>query len=175
MVRYELAIFDYDGTLCATDQAITHTILATFDHYGEPRPERATVHRLIGAGITLEQTLKSLHPSAEAMSSEDLGAWVSTYRALYRGVGQEHTALFDGVKSLLDNLATAGVRAVVTSNKGREAIVTSLDRFGLRSYFSMILGGDAATAKKPDPATQMSFNPRGISLSTIPRMTATSL
>ncbi len=56
------------------------------------------------------------------------------------------------MQDTLDELAGRGFRMAVVTNKPTPFVAPLLDMLGIGRYFSLILGGDDVTEKKPHPA-----------------------
>lgn len=152
MLPYLVVIFDFDGTLCATEKAILYTFKKTFEQKGITPPSEDAIKQAIGTGGNLSELLPQLHAVLQD-NPKELEEWVLHYRHIYDTDGGQLTTLFPGVEELLPRLKEAGIACVVISNKGQRAIEDSLERFHLRQYFDMIVGDNPEKPlnKKPDP------------------------
>ncbi|WP_181305913.1 HAD family hydrolase [Rufibacter sp. XAAS-G3-1] len=152
MLPYPVVIFDFDGTLCATENAILYSFKQAFDQKGITPPSPDAIRQAIGTGGNLSELLPLLHPPLQG-NPEELEDWVLHYRHIYDTDGGRLTTLFPGVEELLPRLKKEGIACVVISNKGQRAIEDSLERFHLRQYFDMIVGDNPKKPlkKKPDP------------------------
>lgn len=147
-----LFIFDYDGTLCDTLEAISDSLLSTFAEFSSVVPTQRGIARLIGTGKTLQETINELHSAGDGVLDDNaLKQWVGFYRKRYAEHGEAKVTLFDGAEEALARLREAG-DLVLLSNKGIEAIEDSLKRFSIRSYFSLVLAEELGQPRKPDPA-----------------------
>jgi phosphoglycolate phosphatase len=152
MSTFDLFIFDFDGTLCATHEAICYCLERTLEHYGAPIPPLGDMLKAIGAGISLADTLLRFSPSLAADGPEAVDAWVTTYRAIYNsGEGQARTVLFEGALDVLQALSACGASIVVVSNKGEKAVHAALDQFGIKPYVSLAVCDTKGIEKKPKP------------------------
>ncbi|AKQ46098.1 hypothetical protein TH63_11410 [Rufibacter radiotolerans] len=153
MVPYQLVIFDFDGTLCATESAILHTFQVAFERKGLTPPPEAEIKAALGTGGHLSELLLLLHPPLQQEGTAALQEWVSHYRYLYETEGARLTTLFEGTEEILSLLRQKDITCAVLSNKGQRAIELALEEFGLLSYFDLIIGDDPkhALRKKPDP------------------------
>lgn len=146
-----LFIFDYDGTLCDTLDAISSSLCATFAAFADTVPAQDEIARLIGTGKTLQETIHALRPaSGPALDADALKRWVEHYRRCYAEHGEARVALFDGAHETLAALSRVG-DLVLLSNKGIDAVETSLARFDIRRYFGLVLAEEPGQPKKPDP------------------------
>lgn len=152
MTNFKLFIFDFDGTLCATHEAICYCLEQTHRHYGVPVPPLADMLRAIGAGISLADTLLRFNPTLDADGPGGPEEWVKTYREIYNsGEGQSRTVLFDGAIDMLQALSDSGATIVVVSNKGEKAVHAALEHFGIGPYVSLAVCDTNGVEKKPKP------------------------
>ncbi|MFC6997889.1 HAD family hydrolase [Rufibacter roseus] len=164
MSPYRVLIFDFDGTLCATEEAILHTFRRTFEQEGTTPPSDEKVKEGISTGGNLNTMLPFLHPAlSDDSSGQLLQEWVLKYRQLYHTEGGALTTLFDGAEALFEQIQQQGLSCVVISNKGQQAIEQALEHFNLNKYFDLVIGDNPnlPMAKKPDPvAFQQVILPR---------------
>lgn len=151
--KYKLVIFDFDGTLCATHDAIVYCIRKTFAHLRGEGPEEKQITDTVSAGIGLEETFRTLG----LKENEEIELWVSTYRKFYANHGLEKMHLFNGVKKLFSLLVQSKISIAVVSNKGIAAVETALKHFGLVDYVSLTVGDTEGFEKKPSPLVFTKF------------------
>lgn len=144
-------IFDFDGTLCDTHEAILHCTERAFAAHGEAVPERAANEAAMRAGGAMGHSVLRLAPHLAA-EPERIAAIVATYRAIYdEGEGLALTRLFPGAAAMLDTLAARGFAFAIVSNKGESSVHASLEHFGLTGRFAPVIGDRAGFARKPAP------------------------
>ncbi|WP_324676725.1 HAD family hydrolase [Hymenobacter sp. GOD-10R] len=144
-MAYSLLLFDYDGTLCDSRQAIRYSLQQFFLAYNLPAPPEADVQRTIELGLSAPVTLQVLQPTA---TLEQITEWVPLYRGIYAEQGEPLVAPFPGAHEVVAQAAAQGLRPVVLSNKGSRVLEASLERFGLLSYFSLLIGDGSFPDKK---------------------------
>ncbi|GAB5097085.1 HAD family hydrolase [Caballeronia sp. LP006] len=146
----KLCLLDFDGTLCATHDAIRTCIELTFDHYGVERPDAARVEHVIEAGVVMSEAMRQLMGSRLSVAQAD--EWAATYRAYYVERGLQHTQLFADVERVLTELQTLGVALVITSNKAEASVKKAIDHYGIAHFFDMLVCDPPGLPKKPDAA-----------------------
>lgn len=146
-----LIIFDYDGTLCATHQAISHSLTGVFRERVQIELEPELVSHAIGRGISLHDTLRALHPQGEELVGTELDDWQQHYRAIYHEAAE---TLVEAFPDAADTIAACRevCPVAIVSNKGPEAIRHSLRQLGMDGLVQHIFGDDGVLPKKPDPA-----------------------
>ncbi|HRI89027.1 MAG TPA: HAD hydrolase-like protein, partial [Candidatus Hydrogenedentes bacterium] len=98
-VRIRAVVFDLDGTLIDSTDAIVQSCMHTFDVIGEPRPDRDAIVRNIG--YTLEQHFA-------LFTQHDVHDCARIYREHYAGICCAMTTLMPGAREALDALKTMG-------------------------------------------------------------------
>jgi len=149
--RFDLLIFDFDGTLCDTRVAIAHCLKRALAKYGRPIPPPEQMAKIVSKGLSLPETMISLDPSLRA-HGETVTEMVSAYRSFYRSEGDPLISAFSGTKAALQSVHTSGIKCIVVSNKGVDAIHRSLDRYELAPFIDLVLGDEPEGPIKPDPA-----------------------
>ncbi|KAJ3531912.1 hypothetical protein NM208_g371 [Fusarium decemcellulare] len=148
MTSIQLVIFDFDGTLFDTHQAISHSIKLTFDSLlPTSAPPETEIQKLIGSGMGLQDVLRAVHPTP---NSFDENEWTSAYRQIYAEDGQPLVTAFPGAQHLLS------IPTSIISNKGVAAVVKALENSGIKDIVpeQLIIGDKTPGAtRKPDPGS----------------------
>ena len=145
-MKYELVIFDLDGTLLDTLDDLTHAVNHALRLQGLPLRSREAVRLLIGNGIA--STVRRAIP-AEA-DGEAFAKALSDFRSYYFTHVNVYTRPYDGIVGLLDEMGDAGIKAAVNSNKA-DAATQSLCQAHMPGRFAFILGEQPDIPKKPAP------------------------
>lgn len=149
---YSLFLFDYDGTLCDSRQAIYHSLQQFFLTYHLPVPTLAEIAHVVERGLPTPLTMKALQPQAPA---DEIREWVVLYRALYAEQGEPLVVPFPGAQQVLAQVAARGLTPVVLSNKGIDVLEASLARFGLLEFVPLVIGDGSFPSQvlelKPSP------------------------
>jgi phosphoglycolate phosphatase len=127
--RFDLLVFDWDGTLADSTQAIVEALQAASRDVGLPVPDDIKSRSIIGLG--LRDALQVLFPEADEATGLQL---VDSYRSHYFARDDE-IRLFQGVREALQQLAGAGFMLAVATGKGRNGLNRDLAQTGLADYF----------------------------------------
>lgn len=141
-----LLIFDLDGTLIDSRRDLCTAVNLMRAHYALPPLPLDTVAGFVGDGVRKLVT-RSL-PESGVQQDEAVRLMTGFYRAHLT----DETVLYPGVREGVEALWKAGFKLALISNKVVEACETLLRHFGVRPFFSSVLGGDSGPALKPDPA-----------------------
>lgn len=145
--RRHILVFDLDGTLIDSGPDITAAVNGLFAELDLPAIGVDLVRRMVGDGapVLLERALAHVGSTLRAADLYD------RYMEHYGENAVGLTTIYPGVEAALDELAQAGCRMGVCTNKPFAPTVTVLEAFGLARYFGAVIGGDSLPQRKPDP------------------------
>ena len=143
-MKYELVVFDWDGTLLDSAGAIVRAIQAACRDIGHPPPSDAQARHVIGLGLG-----DALRHAAPELPPERYPEMIERYRFHYLG-GDHELTLFEGIPALLADLRAAGHTLAVATGKSRLGLERSLDHSGLRPLFHASRCADECHSK-PHP------------------------
>ena len=127
--RYDLIVFDWDGTLSDSTALIAASIRAACVDVGQPMPSERDARYVIGLGLAA-----ALAHVAPALAADGRRALAERYR--HHFLAREHDVpLFDGAAALLAGLEDAGYRLAVATGKSRAGLDRALARNGLERRF----------------------------------------
>jgi phosphoglycolate phosphatase len=143
--EFDLVVFDWDGTLMDSTPTITRCIQAACRDLGLPVPSDEIASHVIGLGLrdALQMAVPSLDPAHYPRLSE-------RYRFHYL-IGDKETALFTGIRELLEALRARGRFLAVATGKSRVGLNRALEAAGLMRMFDATRCADE-TFSKPHPA-----------------------
>lgn len=145
MKRFELIVFDWDGTLMNSEARIVTCMQRAAADTGLDVPEPAQARDIIGLG--LDEAVARLFPGADA---ETVSRLVAAYRGHWLGEEVEPETMFDGAKALVDSLHAAGYLLAVATGKSRRGLDRALAQTGLGDCFHATRCADEAFSK-PHP------------------------
>ncbi|WP_028453678.1 HAD-IA family hydrolase [Chitinilyticum aquatile] len=143
--RFDLLVFDWDGTLMDSTATITYAIRQAFHDVGLPVPSERDARYVIGYGLT--EAMQHLAPAAD---DGQIRRVVDAYRHYYLARDQQ-LVLFDGVREGLQRFADAGFTLCVATGKSRAGLARVLEATGLGPFFLATRTADESFSK-PHPA-----------------------
>jgi len=142
--RFDLIVFDWDGTLMDSAGAIVACIQAAARDLGlEPPPEERARHVI---GLGLGEALRHALPELEDGRHHELA---DRYRHHYLAQDHELT-LFDGAEDMVRMLDEAGYSLAIATGKSRKGLDRALESSGLGPLFHATRCADECHSK-PHP------------------------
>jgi phosphoglycolate phosphatase len=126
--RYDLIVFDWDGTLANSTQMIVDCMRAASAEAGLQVPEPKDASHIIGLGLA-----EAIHALFGDLSPSQYQLLVARYRYHYYA-RDEDTPLFEGVMDSMRYLSEAGYMLAVATGKGRNGLNKSLAKTGLVDF-----------------------------------------
>ncbi|MGZ5277749.1 MAG: HAD-IA family hydrolase, partial [Caldimonas sp.] len=142
--RFDLIVFDWDGTLFDSTRLIARCIQAACADVGIAVPSDRDASYVIGLGLG-----DALRHAAPELPRERYGELGARYRHHYLA-SQDDLVLFDGTLEMLHALKARNHWLGVATGKSRRGLDEALQRSELRGMFDATRTADE-TAGKPDP------------------------
>ena len=143
--RFELLIFDWDGTLVDSIQWIVASLNFAARDQGLPVPPERLARSVIG--LSLGRAMETLFPQARESDIEPL---MAAYQHHYNSKPPGPEALFKGVPAMLDSLRQGGYKLAVATGKTRAGLDHAMAATGAAGWFDATRAA-GETASKPDP------------------------
>lgn len=143
--KFDLIVFDWDGTLMDSTATIVKCIQASARDLGLPIPDDKAAAYVIGLG--LQDAMQAALPALEPKYYPRM---VERYRYHYLANDWE-LSLFDGAREMLVELSQQGYFLAVATGKSRVGLNRALDAVKLLSLFNATRCADE-TFSKPHPA-----------------------
>jgi phosphoglycolate phosphatase len=143
-MKYQLLVFDWDGTIIDSASTIAECIQLAAGDVGLDVPTREQASHVIGLGLhdALRYAVPQLRP-------EQMSEFVARYR--YHFLKREDAmGLFDGMRELIEGMSKVRTLAIATG-KSRRGLDRALEATGLKPYFQSSRCADE-THPKPHPA-----------------------
>jgi phosphoglycolate phosphatase len=142
--RFELVVFDWDGTLIDSAGAIVACMQAACRDLGVPVPDDDRASHVIGLGL-----VDALSYAVPALPPSEYGRLAERYRVhfLARDAG---LPLFPGTRAMLEGLRDRGHALAIATGKSRAGLARALEATGLAELFDATRCADQC-ASKPAP------------------------
>ncbi|MBR5296027.1 MAG: HAD family hydrolase [Clostridia bacterium] len=145
----KLVIFDLDGTLFNTTEAMKTCGNEALQRLGLPLLEGADYASFSGAGV--EEYVNSILDKVGDREHHNARLFWEYYTSKNEAEQTELIFPYDGIKELLFDLKERGIRLAVLSNKNENACIPIIkEKFG-EGIFDLVRGERKNTPPKPDP------------------------
>lgn len=142
--RYQMIVFDWDGTIMDSAATIVESIQAASRDLGLPVPPDAKARHVIGLG--LGEALRHAVPELPEHRYEEM---IDRYRHHYLSRDQD-LSLFAGMSDLLATLSERGFLLTVATGKSSLGLGRALKVSGLEQFFHATRCADQCMSK-PHP------------------------
>lgn len=136
MSKYDIAVFDVDGTLLDTTEGVVSAVKYTIDKMGfEPLSENKLLEFI---GPPIQDSFANTY----GLDGDILQDIATCFRNRYK----EHDLLkakpYDGIYDVFDKLLDNGVKLAVATYKRQDYAETILQHFGFDKYTNILYGAD---------------------------------
>ena len=136
-----VVLFDLDGTVIDSTEAILDGFRVAFETFGERVPSDESIKNEVGH--TLEDMFLKL-----GVANDRVDEYVDAYKMHYRVISCQKTVLLDGAKEAIEEASSFATLGVVTTKTGEYSRIL-LEHLGLMHYFSVLIGREDVQNPKP--------------------------
>jgi phosphoglycolate phosphatase len=138
-----IILFDLDGTLIDSTEAILESFHNSYDVFNLEHPSDEQIKLLIGHPLDVMYT---------SLGIEEQKAWemVDVYKEHYRKISTQKTTLLPLAKEAIELASKHARVGVVTTKTGRYSKIL-LEHFGLMHHFEVLIGREDVENPKPHP------------------------
>ena len=142
--KYNVILFDMDGTLADTDPLIVEAFLRLYRKYGhgKVRPKEEIYYF---SGPPVGKTLKEEFPDY------DTSLLLKEFHEISNSLYKTHIFSFSYCKETILDLIKEGFKLGVVTNKSHDLTLYALECVGLDNLFDVIIGVDDVDIGKPNP------------------------
>ena len=137
-----LILFDLDGTILDTNDAIVESYQYLFNKY-ESKYKFEDIKKDI-IGPPLYETLPIYFPN------NDIESLIKEYKEINYKLHDTKVKLIPNTKEILEYLHTNNYQLGIVSSKLNQGIIYGLNKFDINKYFSIIIGIDDIDKPKPN-------------------------
>lgn len=148
-MKYDLVIFDLDGTLMNTSKSITKTVNSAMEELGKKQYSIGECVKFVGGGVSgLARNILGKE-KYEDVTKEEMEKVIRKYYNIYFDYGVEP---YEGIPELLDFLEKNGVKKGIVTNKDHKTALSAVDKKLSKWKFDGIFGSNEKKyPNKPNP------------------------
>lgn len=149
MMKWDLVIFDLDGTLLDTIEDLGAAVEHSMRESHFPGHTVAEYRRMVGHGI--RNLVMAAMPESARTDESKVNERLASFVDYYVSNIDVHTRPYEGVHDLLKELSREGTRVAIASNKFQTGTEKLVGEFFGDIPFCAILGNKEGLPLKPDP------------------------
>ncbi len=142
MKKYDIALFDLDGTISQSADGIRLCIEKTLDKMNKSHPDLSDYSKYIGPPL-LHTFMKLCKLTADEAQQA-----VEIYVGFYDEYGIKANKLYDGIDTVLEKLKENGVRLAVCSSKHEDIATQVVKSLGVYHLFERVCGSTVDGSRK---------------------------
>lgn len=135
-MKYNVILFDLDGTLTDPKIGITKSVQYALVKFGIEEPDLDKLIPFIGPPLV--ESFQEFY----SLNQEQAQAAVRYYREYFAETGMYENAVYPGIKELLGELKSAGKELIVATSKPTVFSEQIIEHFGLTQFFKAIVGSN---------------------------------
>ena len=145
-MKYELLVFDMDGTILDTLEDLKNSMNYTLRLYHMPERTLDEIRAFVGNGIRrlIERAVVA------GTSDEQITAMYKDFMKYYEVHCADNTKPYDGILDTIRHLRSLGYKTAVVSNKAHPAVLELCDQY-FPGLFDLAIGEKPDVARKPAP------------------------
>lgn len=136
MSKYDIVLFDFDGTLVDTGMGITRSIKYALGQVGIIEENEANLRRFIGPPLLT--SFKNFYN----LDDETCRLAVEKYRERYKVKCMEESFLYPKTEEMLSELKKRGIRIATASTKPKFFVSGISEHLGIDKYFDAVCGSE---------------------------------
>ena len=120
--KYEIFLFDLDGTITDSALGITNSVMYALRKFGIEETDRTKLYKFIGPPLT--ESFEKFYGFTKEQSLD----------------GVKYYRVYDGLEEVLKKINEAGKQAIVATSKPEKYAKIIIDHFHLTQYFACVAG-----------------------------------
>ncbi len=155
--RYDVAVFDLDGTILDTTEGVLAAVKYTIEKMGYRMLSEERLESFIGPPI------QDSFAAAYGLSGPVAQELATVFRERYKGPDLMKAKPYEGIYEVCQELLDRGIVPVVATYKREDYAIKLLKHFGFEKYMKVMHGGDNENRLKKEDIIRMSIAEAGAS------------
>lgn len=156
MNRYDLAVFDLDGTLLDTKEGVLSAVKYTIEKMGLSMPDDKVLATFIGPPI--QDSFARLY----GLTGDILQEIATIFRNRYKEADLFKAEPYEGIYQVFEGLKNRGIASAVATYKREDYAVALLNHYHFDRYTQIIHGSDHENKLKKQDIIQICIAQAGI-------------
>ena len=156
MRKYDLAVFDLDGTLLDTRGGVLSAVKYTIKEFGYEMPDEDTLRTFIGPPV--QEGFSRVY----GLEGPILQEIATVFRNFYSTKTLLEAELYDGMIELFEAMRARGIMPAVATYKREDYALKLLTHFGFDRYTDIMFGGDHENKLKKRDIIEKCINTAGV-------------
>lgn len=156
MNKYDLVVFDVDGTVLDTREGVLAAIQHTIEQCGLEHLSDEALRTFIGPPV--QNSFKRWY----RVSDEEAQRLANVFRDKYKGEDLLKAVPYDGIYDVFEKLQAKGVKTAVATYKREDYAIRLLEHFKFDHYSDILHGADNENKLKKKDIIELCINESGI-------------
>lgn len=156
MNKYDLVVFDVDGTVLDTREGVLAAVQHTIEQCGLEHLSDEALRTFIGPPV--QNSFKRWY----RVSDEEAQRLANVFRDKYKGEDLLKAVPYDGIYDVFEKLQAKGVKTAVATYKREDYAIRLLEHFKFDHYSDILHGADNENKLKKKDIIELCINESGI-------------
>lgn len=155
-MKYELVIFDVDGTLLDTSEGVLSSVKYTIERFGFDMPDDKQLRTFIGPPI------QRSFADTFGVSGDIIQEMTAVFRDRYKGDDLIKAVPYEGIYECFDSLESNGIKTAIATYKRDDYAQRIMKHFHFDDHTKIIHGADDKNKLSKSDIIEICINESGI-------------
>lgn len=155
-MKYELVIFDVDGTLLDTSEGVLSSVKYTIERFGFDMPDDKQLRTFIGPPI------QRSFADTFGLSGDIIQEMTAVFRDRYKGDDLIKAVPYEGIYECFDSLESNGIKTAIATYKRDDYAQRIMKHFHFDDHTKIIHGADDNNKLSKSDIIEICINESGI-------------
>ncbi len=155
-MKYELVIFDVDGTLLDTSEGVLSSVKYTIERFGFDMPDDKQLRTFIGPPI------QRSFANTFGLSGDIIQEMTAVFRDRYKGDDLIKALPYEGIYECFDSLESNGIKTAIATYKRDDYAQRIMKHFHFDDHTKIIHGADDNNKLSKSDIIEICINESGI-------------
>lgn len=155
-MKYDLVIFDVDGTLLDTSEGVLSSVKYTIERFGFDMPDDKQLRTFIGPPI------QRSFANTFGLSGDIIQEMTAVYRDRYKGDDLIKAVPYEGIYECFDSLESNGIKTAIATYKRDDYAQRIMKHFHFDDHTKIIHGADDKNKLSKSDIIEICINESGI-------------